>query len=166
MRLKGIQLVRRPGTRVLSEKYEDGQALVETALSIVILLTFLFGIFEVSLAAYTYHFLSEAAREGTRYAIVRGNTCTGFPSACPATTAQIKSYVLGLNYPGIDSSKMAVNVNNYAFPAGTTCSPSASCNNAGNEVQVQVQYAFPFAVPFVPSSTINMSSTSEMVIAH
>ena len=32
----------------------------------------LFGIIEVSLALYSYNFVTDAAREATRYAIVRG----------------------------------------------------------------------------------------------
>lgn len=145
---------------------ETGSSLVETALSIMLLLTVMFGVIEISLATYTYHFISEAAREGTRYAIVRGNTCSGFSSACPASKDDIKTYVKGLGFPGIDPSKMTVTVSYAAFPAGTNCSPSATCNNAGNIVTIQVQYAFPFSVPFVSASTFNMSSTSQMVIAN
>lgn len=147
---------------------EEGAALLETAISIVLLLTFLFGAIEVSLMLYSYHFISEAAREGTRYAIVRGNTCTGFPSACPASDDDIKAYVAGLGFPGINfsSTTMTVNIAHGAYPAGTNCSPSASCNNAGNTVQVQVIYHFPFSIPFVPANTFTMSSTSKMVIAN
>lgn len=144
---------------------EEGAALVETAISLVLLLTFMFGILEVSLMLYTYHFVSEAAREGTRYALVRGYDCTGFPSACPAAPADIQTYVKGLSYPGIDPSKMTVTVSYAAYPTGTNCSPSALCNNPGNTVKVQVSYAFPFSIPFVPANTVNMSSTSQMVIS-
>jgi hypothetical protein len=34
----------------------------------------------------------------------------------------------------------------------------------GSRVQVNVTYAFPFRIPFVPSSTINLSSNSVMYI--
>ena len=47
---------------------------METAMSMIILLTFMFGVMEAGFALYSYHFISEAAREGTRYAIVRGAT--------------------------------------------------------------------------------------------
>ena len=49
--------------------------MVEMALSMIILLTILFGLIEMCLALYTYHFVSDAAREGSRYAIVHGSTC-------------------------------------------------------------------------------------------
>jgi Flp pilus assembly protein TadG len=145
---------------------QEGANLVETALSIGLLLTFMFGVIEISLAGYTYHFISEAAREGTRYAIVRGSQCTSWGSACPASGADIKTYVEGLGYPGIDPSKMGVYVT-FASYAGTGCPAApALCDNPGDTVKVQVTYAFPFSVPFVPANTFNMSSTSQMVIAN
>jgi Flp pilus assembly protein TadG len=144
---------------------EDGSDLVETALSLGILMTFLFGVFEMSLAGYTYHFISEAAREGTRYAMVRGADCTSWATACPAKISDIQAYVTGLNYPGIDSTKMTVNVTLAAY-GGTNCPSSGLCDTPGDMVKVQVIYAFPFAVPFVPASTMTMSSTSQMVIAN
>ena len=52
----------------------NGQTLVETALSIAALLMFIIGSAEIGLAAYSYHFISDASREATRYAIVRGST--------------------------------------------------------------------------------------------
>ena len=58
---------------------DRGGTLVETALSIAILLALVIGIMEVCLTIYSYHFISNAAREGTRYAIVRGSTWTQPP---------------------------------------------------------------------------------------
>jgi hypothetical protein len=49
---------------------------------------------------------------------------------------------------------------------GAACTPSATpCNNPGNLVQVTVAYKFLLSIPAVKASTINMSSTSEMVIS-
>ncbi len=144
---------------------EQGSAMVEMALSLVILLTMLFGIMEMSLVLYAYHYISEAAREGTRYAIVRGESCMGFATACPASSADIQNYVQSLEYPGINPQQMTVTTAWSAYPAGGTCVPSAGCNNPGNQVQVTVNYAYPLAIPFLPATTINMSSTSQMVIS-
>lgn len=144
---------------------ERGSAMVEMALSIVILLIMLFGIMEMSLVLYAYHYISEAAREGTRYAIVRGESCTGFASACPASSADIQSYVQNLAYPGINSQQMTVTTAWSAYPAGGACVPSANCKNPGNQVQVTVNYQYPLAIPFLQATTINMSSTSQMVIS-
>jgi Flp pilus assembly protein TadG len=147
---------------------QQGSALVETALSLSVLLVFIFGVMEVSLMAYTYHFVSEAAREGTRYAIVRGSTCNQistamFPTACPASDTEIATYVKGLGFPGIDPSKMNVTTSWLKLPAGTACT---GCNTVGNGVKVGVTYTFPFSIPFVPYNSYTLSSTSVMVIAH
>jgi Flp pilus assembly protein TadG len=149
---------------------EYGSTLVETALSLVILLTVAMGVMEMSLALYTYHFISDAAREGTRFAIVRGSSCAanaGLTSACPATQADIQSYVQGLGYPGIDPNLMTVTTTAYlAYPTGTVCTAAfLTCMSPGNQVKVIVSYQFPLSIPFIPASTLTMSSTSQMVIA-
>jgi Flp pilus assembly protein TadG len=150
---------------------EQGSAVLETALSMVLLLTFLFGIMETSLMLYTYHFISEASREATRYAIVRGfsagPTCASYTSAgCAVTSAQVDSYVRNINLPGIDPSNMPTIVPVYqSYPTGAACSPSRTCNNPGNLVTVKVVYNFPLNIPFVPAHTYTMSSTSAMVIS-
>jgi Flp pilus assembly protein TadG len=145
---------------------ESGSILVEFAFSVAVLLTVVFGIMEASLALYSFHLISEAAREGSRYAMVRGNTCNVNGSSCTATPASIQSYVQSLGYPGIDPAKMSVSTSYAAFPANTTCSPNANCENAGNLVTVKVVYTFNLNIPFVPSSLLNMTSTSSMVLSH
>ena len=142
-------------------KNEHGSTLVELALSSAILFSMLFGIMQIGLALYSFHFISNAAREGTRWAMVRGNTCTG----CVAAVSDVQSHVKNLGFPGINPANMTVTVSYGAYPAGVTCSPSAACNNPGNKVKVVVQYNFTFAVPFVPQQTFSMSSTSTMIIA-
>jgi Flp pilus assembly protein TadG len=148
---------------------ESGGTLIETALSISLLLAFMFGILEVSLALYSYHFISDAAREGTRYAIVRGSTwgtaCTTYASAgCTASQQNIKDYVASLAFPGInpDPTKLIVTPQWYSTFGGTA---NGAYNTPSNVVQVQVQYLFPFRVPFVPQATWSMSSQSEMEIS-
>jgi Flp pilus assembly protein TadG len=150
---------------------EAGGTLVETAFSITLLMIFLLGIIQTSLALYSYHFISDAARAATRYAIVRGSTwgtpcdslSTGYASAgCTASQADIQNYVQSIELPGISSSNITVTPTWSTSFGATSCS---TCNAAGNIVQVQVQYGFPFSVPFLPNRTFNMSSTSEMVIS-
>lgn len=149
---------------------ESGGTLVETALSMTLLLTLVFGIIEVSLMLYSYHFISNAAREGTRYAIVRGSSWTTAcgtytSSGCTATTTQIQQYVLNLGFPGIDPAKLTVTPTSSLTTGGSSCSPFTSCNAASNVVQVKVTYNFPFSVPFVTPRTISISSASQMVIS-
>jgi len=81
-------------------KNERGGTLVEFALAITILLTLIFGIMDFSQAMYAYHFVSNAAREASRYASLRGSTfttaCASPPPlayACEAAPADITAYV-------------------------------------------------------------------------
>ncbi len=151
--------------RLRHARSEHGSAVVETALSFIVLLTMIFGILAISLALYTYNFISDAAREGTRYAIVRGSACQGFGSACPAASSDVQTYVKGLGFPGIDPSAMTVTPAWSVGPGQTSCTPSASCNNPGNLVKVTVQYQFPLAVPFLTARTLSLTSSSQMVIS-
>jgi Flp pilus assembly protein TadG len=156
-------LVTRRGRKKLFGCGEEGSAMVETALSLGILLTFLFGVMETGFALFTYHFISNAARETTRYAIVRGSSCTGFVSACPATPNDIMTYATTLGFSGITTSDVSVSYAGY--PAGASCIPNRLCNNPGNMVTVTITYTFPFNVPFVPAKTFAMSSASSMIIS-
>jgi Flp pilus assembly protein TadG len=144
---------------------ETGAAMVEFALASTILLTLVFGVLGMSMALYSYHYVSYAAREGTRYAIVRGSTCPAALSGCPAygTGVDVQTYLRGFNYPGIKPSALTVTT---TWPSSSGCSPSSNpCDNPGNLVQVTVSYVFPVAVPFVPLNNLTMTSTSQMVIS-
>lgn len=181
-------------TRSTSRKWphqlrnERGSTLVESALSIAILLTLVVGIMEASLAVYSYHFISNAAREGVRYAIVRGGTwsqspwnggaCSSYTDAgCVASQQNIEDYVKSLAFPGINPANLTVTPNSYtaygtsACAAPTDSSGAAelnqppSCNAQTDVIEVKVQYNFPFNVPFIPSKTLSMTSTARMVVA-
>lgn len=152
---------------------EQGTTLVELALSCTLLFSMLFGLMEMSLGLYTYNAVSNAARQGSRWAIVRGSTsCTNTPNLtdCNATQAEIQSYVASLGYLNISSSDVSVSwlsattSGNPATTTWTACS-TGTCNAPGNEVQVTVTYPFPLNIPFVPKSTLNLTSSSTLVIS-
>jgi len=129
-----------------------GSTLVEFAVVLTVLFMFLFGIMDCARALYAYHFVSDAAREGARYAIVRGSSCNSWGTACPAAASDIQTYLR--NVPlGIKSSAVTVT---------TTWNPN---NDPGSTVQVKVQYSFNFILPFLPKSALVMSSSSKMVIS-
>jgi Flp pilus assembly protein TadG len=152
---------------------DRGSTLVEFALVLTALMMFLLGIMDFSRMLYTYHFVGEAAREGTRYAVVHGSTfttgCSGTVSySCSAKASDVQSYVQGLTPPGITSGSLSVNTTwPGTAPAGalTGCSTANGNNSPGCLVQVSVSYPFKFMFPFLPKSTCTLSSTSVMVIA-
>jgi len=144
---------------------ECGATTLEFALSAVVLLSIVLGVMETSLALYSFDLVCDAAREGARYAMVRGNTCMLSGASCTATTTQIQTYVRSLGFPGINVQSMTVSATYSGFPSGTTCTPNANCANPGNLVTVKVVYPFAYNIPFAPSKTLQLSSTSAMVIS-
>src|SRR4029079_15723687 len=55
---------------------EEGSSLVEMGLAAVVAFMFLFGIVETSYVLYSYNYVSNAARDASRYAALRGpNSC-------------------------------------------------------------------------------------------
>lgn len=175
-RLAGITHALRGVDQKIAERYfrnEEGATLVEAALSISIFLMVLIAVFAFSIAFYTYHRISDAACEGTRYAIVRGYTCSAYTSTtpCPATETDIANYVKSFGYPGLDpANNMTVTVTTSSASSGpnptyTSCGEGTSCNAAGDEVQVTVTYQFPLSIPFWNQQTIDMSSSSSLVYA-
>lgn len=145
---------------------EQGSAMVEFALSAILLITVIFGVMAISVALYSYNVVSEAAREGTRYAIVRGSKCNSFASACPAKVdgSDVQAYLRSLTYPGIKPANLTA-ASVYSSIGGAVCTPSASCNNPGNQVKVSVTYSFPLVIPFVPARTLSMTNSAQMVIS-
>ncbi len=156
---------------------EDGANLVEMALSISVFFAMLFGIIEFSLVVYSYTFVSEAAREATRYASIRGaNSCTPSPTFpnCnlnPTTTGNpLLAYVESLSYPGLYPSNLTVTPTWYSSSGTvpetwTTVCAASNCNTPGDAVQVKVTYAYPLHLPFWKSGSITLASTSQMMIS-
>lgn len=172
----------RPAAGIHSMRRDErGSMLVETALSLTLLFLIVFGILECSLAVYSYHYLSHAARQGSRYAMVRGaswgTTCTDYTSSgCIATEPQIEQYVQSLGFPGIDGNNLQVSVSCSTAVGGTFVDYNgASCNARGDVVEVTVTYPFSISIAGIngscPSSTNSspakycMSSSSQMVIS-
>jgi Flp pilus assembly protein TadG len=146
---------------------DDGATVVEAAVGLVVLLGLFVAIVQISLALYTSHFLAEAAREASRYAVVRGSTsCSTTPNLtnCNVTADELQTWVRSFGYPGINPQQLSVST---TWPStGSDCYPSTSpCNNPSNLVKVAVVYSFPLNIPFWKTATINLSSTSEMVIS-
>jgi Flp pilus assembly protein TadG len=151
---------------------ESGSGLVETAFSLILLLMTIFGVIYFAEALYTYEFVSYAAQQGTRYAIVRGGSwgsavCTSTTTLeCNATAANITSYVQSLTPQGITASSVVISA---TWPGLTVNGSAAGCttvNSQGCLVKVQASYPFSFVVPFLSSTSLNFTGTSEEAIQH
>jgi Flp pilus assembly protein TadG len=141
-----------------------GSNLIEYALIFMVLMSLLLGIVDFSRALYTYHFLSNAARDATRWAAVNGATCTNDGScAASASVADIQNYVANITPPGVDSTKLDTDP---SWPSTGAVACPGGVPNPGCPVRVQVSYPFTFIVPFIRSSPQTLSSSSEMTIVH
>lgn len=180
-----------------------GSALVETALSLSVLLTVMVGIMQLCLVLYSSIVVNEAAREATRYASVRGAlsckdlvtfpNCNMYAASASTVTATnpvgsnpLQTYVQGLGYPIPNRNLLNVSAawffisqdsNGASQWTGNTCvgqyEPGAAgaspnylqCNEPGNMVTVTVTYTIPMYIPFWSNASVNLTSTSSMVIA-
>jgi Flp pilus assembly protein TadG len=151
-----------------------GSALVEFALASIILLTFLFGIIDFCRALYAYQFVNYAARQGARYAMVRGSlSCPPYVAAgvshCNASASDIQNYVRSLNLPGIDPNQITINTTTgYVWPGtgpGCNTGGGAAVNSPGCPVKVLVAYNYVPTIPFLSARTLTMRADSQMVIS-
>lgn len=139
---------------------ERGSSMVEFAIAALALLLFVFGILEFGRALYAYHTISNAARLGSRWAIVRGASCAAPLDHCQATSADVQTYTRTQIFALLDPSQLNVTAN---WPGGNGC--AAGSNARGCPVTVTVSYQFGFILPFI-SATVPLSSTSQMTIAN
>ena len=150
-------------------KEDAGDTMLEFVLSVSILLMTIFGVMDFARALYVYHFVSYAAQQGTRYAIVRGahwsSSCASASSwGCKASSSNVQSYVQGLATTGITSSNVTVTT---TWPGKTISGSTTGCtttNTPGCLVKVNVSYSFSFILPFLPKSALAFTGTSEGVI--
>ena len=129
---------------------QAGATIVEAALTLLVLLMFLDAVLEFGRAYNVYEVMTNAAREGARYAVAPAPNTTTLP-----TTTQVQSQVNSfLASAGVSGATVAVN---------TT---TQTVNNAlltYTSVQVTAPYSF-----FVPqllgvrNGTVNLSTSAQM----
>src|SRR5207253_3731662 len=101
---------------------QRGQALIESLLMLVVIITVVLWVFELGWLMYTYSVLADAANEGVRYAIVHsGGDATG-------TQTTVKTFA-GTSLHNVSAMPIAV-----TFPDGSAAPP--------NRVRVTVTYTY------------------------
>jgi Flp pilus assembly protein TadG len=118
-----------------------GQALVETALVLPVLLIILLGLFDFGRAVYAYNAISNAAREASRVAIVNQNNAV--------VVAEGRRAALGLDPNSVD----------VIFPA-------PPCNLIGCAATVTVEHDWQAITPIIGNliGPIQLGATTEMPI--
>jgi Flp pilus assembly protein TadG len=117
------------GTQKRPSTSERGQALLETAIALPLVLLVSAGIFEFGRAYQTWQVLTNAAREGARVAILPGTTASDVQS-------RIQTALQAGQLPGAASATVNVDQN---------ATVSIGAANAGASV-VTINYPFSFIV--------------------
>lgn len=144
---------------------ERGQVLVEFAFAAFIALTLILAVVDFGRALFTYDLVANAARLGTRYAVVRGTGCPvrTLPTPCPATVSDIKSSIVSQS-PGVDPATLSsgISVSYGPLPIAPSTSCTATQPDPGCWVAVTVSYPFSFLLPF---GTVTFTNRSQMTIS-
>ena len=117
----------------------------------------LFAIIDFGRYVYYVQILNNAAREGTRYAIVHGSNSfqpTGPAGDDPTIEGVVRNYAVGVIGNGA--------VLNIDSTWGTP--PNPPSNNRGQKVHVTVSYDFHSFIPIVPIPPITINGESTLVI--
>lgn len=131
-----------------ASRNERGAALLETAVTLPIVLMICVGIFEFGRAYQTWQVLTNAAREGARVAVLKGTTDLEVETA-------VRTYLAAERLGNAGSAPIAVN------------RKVALGSNTGTEVTIQYPFSFVLfdsAVRFVkPASTTGAPLTMSAV---
>ena len=150
---------------------ERGASLVEYAFVVILFLSLLFGISGFGHALFVYQHLNSAAKEATRYAAVRGSTCTDDADggSCqtsnsasgisgPTTDADVKQYVKNLTPPSIDSTQLAIAV------CGVSDKPA--CADSTPDVCTKNIYASDGVTILIPKTADYPGCTTQVQVAY
>jgi Flp pilus assembly protein TadG len=136
--------------RRLRLRSDSGSATIETAISLSILFSLSFWLFEMSFFTYTYAVLDEAAHEGIRYAIVHGSNssnCSGPTTGCTDTT--------GANVSTVVKTVAKNSFHNISVITVTVTYPNSSAA-PGSQVNISISYPY---VPFFKLPGFSQTAT-------
>lgn len=141
--------------RILA-RWTRGQNVVEFALVLPVFLLFLFGTLEFGWLLYVDHQVTNAAREGARWAAVHGTRCAETPGCSLATTDSVRAQVLSLvALPDPDGVTVTLQVVDDANGNGQP--------DPDEHVRVSVTYPFrPLIGYAIPIDQLTLSASSTM----
>lgn len=136
-----------------------GATAVETALVLIPLLMFLFGIFEYGRLLMDWNLLNNAAREGGRYALANNQD----PTISTDASTIVTNYMAGrsTSFSGFSVTVSGVSMSG---PNAGTAYTSNGVNNLapGDQITVTVtgNYQFMNIIPTISASTVFLMSSS------
>lgn len=156
----------------IPRKQGRGQAMVEFALVAPLFFLMLFSIIEVGRFIFYYEVLSNATREGARYAIVNGASSL----SCPTGPAYPGSWecdpdgndvAQAVSDAAIGTLGSGVTVDRCWWYDDGTCdfgTKGAGDNGRGATVTVAARYTYRTLIPLVPLPPITVTAESSLVI--
>jgi Flp pilus assembly protein TadG len=154
--------MRSPAIRNSKPAAESGQATVEFTLCFILFLLFIFLIVEGGRMIFYSDTVSHVAREGARFAIVRGSS-SSCGTGCPATATDIESFVKAR------AVGVAIKQVDVCWWTTGACDPAnphkASNKGPGSIVRVKVVSDFDPVAPIIPQGIVTLTSTTQMVIS-
>lgn len=125
----------RRGLRGRITRGSRGQSLIEFVLMMPILMIMIFGIIDFGMGLRSYISLTNATREGARFAAV-GNPAGAYPTDCDGTTSTSSIGRVCVTMEGLGLSNL--NSVSVSYPNG---------NAPGNSVIVAADYTYNFITP-------------------
>jgi len=164
----------------LVRRGERGQSLVEFTIVIPIFLAMLFGIFDLGRVVWANNSLAQAAREGARYAIVRGgSSLTPCPVGPPGPDAVIPSPSSICPYPSPSKQGVRETALQHAVAGGTGTTVTvcygedcagdvdAAVNTRGTPVTVRVTSTITLITgSFLGIGNFNAEGSATMLVNH
>jgi Flp pilus assembly protein TadG len=124
-----------------ARRRQEGQAAVEFALVVVFLVILLVSILEMTMFIYTYAALTNAAKEGVRYAIVHGaSTGTAISTTAKSLSTPCSTAATGSLLSTVQTYA-ALSLHNTSSMSINACFPDGD-NKPGSAVQVSVSYPY------------------------
>lgn len=161
---------------------EAGQSLAEFALVIPVFLVLVLGMFDFGRVVWANSALSNAAREGARYAIVRGGSPTSrCPVGPPSGIVVIPGATSSCPYPSPSKQGIVTTVLEHAIAAGSnvrvdvcygsSCAGSTDAPGASNARGTPVTVSASSTVQLTAASLLGLSSVevnarSTMIVSH
>jgi hypothetical protein len=145
---------------LLRRQNSSGQGMVEFALVIPIFLALTFGIIEMGWLMFHNHTLSNATREGARYAMVNGSR-----SEVSATPAMVENVVRERS----GWLNGAIVVNDVTWTPGPPIpgNPNPGARDPGGTVTVRTSYAYqPIVGIVIGSDPITLTNQSTVIIQY
>jgi Flp pilus assembly protein TadG len=136
-------------------KHQDGQASIETIISLTVTFALVFWLFELCMFSYTCSVLNDAVQEGARYAIMHGTDS----SICSGPDAVCTDHSPYANVTAVVTTAASASLHNISAMT-TTVNYANSTAAIGNPVSVVVVYTYVPLLGF-PALTKALTFTSQ-----